>query len=763
LQQGDLSQLEMFGDLMGFSCEAMWVHHLEASQIFCFASQGKINKYGIPSGNSIDFLIRNVHQDDREQFAINYLKAAQDPSIELFERRYRFPDNRGCFSSICEKNRLIRNTKGEVIFMISVWQDISGNLNGPDEIKDEHESQYNFNHDLVDKNEIMLVKDELKQINDQLVANLNTLSNQELILSQSHKIANMSSWEYDLDENKIYLSDDFYYIHGLSKNTFDAGDMRSFFMLYGEKQYEFLKRELSQIIKEEKQMDITVRAVTPLGYKKWIRLVAFGNYENKKLTKISGIAQDVTTTKERELRLRASEEKFSKAFHNDPDIKIIIGVDDLMIVDVNNRTQQIIGYSRQELIGRFFSEFSFFLTGEDERIFFDEYNYHGSIDLETIWKTSTDAYIRVSITGNCFEHGEKKYYIAVIKDISYRKIAEEKLLINEANLKATINNTNILVWSVDRDLKLVMFNEPFKRHVKNTFNLDVYPSAEVPEGVGHDELKHRWTERYKRALSGETFKLTETRSDIVLDFSLNPIIDNGIVIGVSIFGEDVTERILQEKKLNEANRMVGEFKLMAMRSVMNPHFIYNALNSIQSFIAKNDRLNAISYLSKFAKLIRGIVTNSVNNKTKLTDELDLLNHYVNLERVRFEKKFDFEMIIDPALEIEAIEIPSLLIQPYVENAIVHGLYNKMSAGKLKISVSSSNERILFEIKDDGIGRKAGLKLREEKFPAHKSMGIELTEERLKLINEKYNVSVVIEDLYDHDEPAGTTVKIWVTV
>jgi LytS/YehU family sensor histidine kinase len=306
-----------------------------------------------------------------------------------------------------------------------------------------------------------------------------------------------------------------------------------------------------------------------------------------------------------------------------------------------------------------------------------------------------------------------------------------------------------------------MYNEPFRLHVKDIFDFDVSPAAEIPDESG--DLKRRWIERYKRALSGETFKLTERQAERVLNFSLNPIIDNGIVIGVSIFGEDVTERILQETKLNEANQMVAEFKLMAMRSVMNPHFIYNALNSIQSFIAKNDRLNAISYLSKFAKLIRGIVTNSVNNKIKLSDELDLLSHYINLELVRFEKKFEFELIIEPALDTEAIEIPSLLIQPYVENAIVHGLYSKMTAGKLRISVQSSDRGIVFEIEDDGIGRQAAQKLRNKAVPAHKSMGIALTEERLRLINVTQQVSVIIEDVYQGGEPAGTRVKIWVAV
>ena len=197
---------------------------------------------------------------------------------------------------------------------------------------------------------------------------------------------------------------------------------------------------------------------------------------------------------------------------------------------------------------------------------------------------------------------------------------------------------------------------------------------------------------------------------------------------------------------------------------MNPHFIFNALNSIQFFIAQNDRKNAISYLSTFSKLIRGVLNNSVNNKIRLSEELELLQYYVNLELVRFDNKFDFILTVDEKLDTESVEIPSLLIQPYVENAIIHGLYNKSDRGALKISVNKETEdMILFEIEDDGIGRAAATELKKKNFPSHKSMGIALTEDRLRLINAQDSVSFETNDLYNDSRPAGTRVKIWVKV
>jgi len=222
---------------------------------------------------------------------------------------------------------------------------------------------------------------------------------------------------------------------------------------------------------------------------------------------------------------------------------------------------------------------------------------------------------------------------------------------------------------------------------------------------------------------------------------------------------DISERIEKNKLLAEANKKIGELKLMALRSVMSPHFIFNVLNSIQFFIGKNDRLNAINYLSTFSKLIRGILTHSVDNKIKLSEEIEMLKNYVELEMLRFDNKFDFELIVDEDLDLDYIEVPSLLIQPYVENAILHGLYNKEGKGKLTLEVTEKGDVIYFKILDNGIGREAAKKLRKKSFPKHKSMGLKLTEERLKLINENHNISFYIQDVMENNEVAGTVVTI----
>lgn len=352
----------------------------------------------------------------------------------------------------------------------------------------------------------------------------------------------------------------------------------------------------------------------------------------------------------------------------------------------------------------------------------------------------------------------------MLREYIERKHEQESLVKAQANLNSTINNTEVLIWSVDRQFQLITFNTPFSRFLESQYGIEIKVGTRIFDQIHVTdtfELKLKWKEFYTRALAGEIVRTEEKYFGLDFQFSLGPIIEDGVVTGVSIFGENVTERKTKDHELAEANIKIGELKLMALRSVMNPHFIFNVLNSIQFFISKNDRLNAITYLTTFSKLIRSILTHSVDNKIKLTDEIDMLKNYVQLEMVRFEHKFNFILNVDPTVDAEAIEIPSLLIQPYVENAILHGLYNKQGAGTLKIDIYEENETIIFQIEDDGIGREAAMKLSKQNFPTHKSMGIHVTEERLQLINQKHNVAFEVQDLMEHGKPAGTRVRIGV--
>ncbi len=200
------------------------------------------------------------------------------------------------------------------------------------------------------------------------------------------------------------------------------------------------------------------------------------------------------------------------------------------------------------------------------------------------------------------------------------------------------------------------------------------------------------------------------------------------------------------EKLRLENNLI-DLEQKALRLQMNPHFIFNALNSIQAFITENNQSSARKYLSKFARLMRLIMENSAKKTVSLQHEIDVLNDYLELTRLRFPEKFSFRIDVEEQIDAEACEIPPMLLQPFVENAVLHGLAAKASDGHIRISFHKKQEMIACVIEDNGVGRKLAM---ENKLHAHKSTGMLVTEERLKAFGAQNAVktSLQIIDLFD---------------
>ncbi|CAM1343894.1 tetratricopeptide repeat-containing sensor histidine kinase [Tenacibaculum amylolyticum] len=211
----------------------------------------------------------------------------------------------------------------------------------------------------------------------------------------------------------------------------------------------------------------------------------------------------------------------------------------------------------------------------------------------------------------------------------------------------------------------------------------------------------------------------------------------------------------QKQKL--ANNLLA---LKSMRSQMNPHFIFNALNSVNSFIAVNDERKANRYLSEFSTLMRAVLENSDEDFIPFTKEIELLELYVKLEHNRFQDKFDYEINIDKSISLEEYKIPPMLLQPYIENAIWHGLRYKKEKGYLDISIAKyDKESISITIQDDGIGRKNSLEMKTKNQLKQKSKGMSTIKNRIAILNDMYQdkVGVEISDVFD--DGTGTRVVV----
>jgi hypothetical protein len=219
----------------------------------------------------------------------------------------------------------------------------------------------------------------------------------------------------------------------------------------------------------------------------------------------------------------------------------------------------------------------------------------------------------------------------------------------------------------------------------------------------------------------------------------------------------IRKRIQVIRKEAELKHRIAETEMMALRAQMNPHFIFNCLNSIDAMIQGNDKYKATTYLNKFAKLIRNILDSSTHNKIALSRDIETLRLYVDLELFRHENKFNATIEADETLLQSEYKVPPLIIQPFVENAILHGLRNRPGKdGKLKVVVSRKEDYLHFCIEDNGIGRH---KVNGDAPIVSQGYGVQLSSDRIRLFNDEEVASVRITDLEEDGIARGTRVDV----
>lgn len=201
------------------------------------------------------------------------------------------------------------------------------------------------------------------------------------------------------------------------------------------------------------------------------------------------------------------------------------------------------------------------------------------------------------------------------------------------------------------------------------------------------------------------------------------------------------------KKVQIKNKKIA---LQSLRREMNPHFIFNSLNSVNHFIATNNELEANQYLTKFSKLMRGVMENSTEDFIPFQQELDLLQNYLALEKTRFADKFDYEIEVDESLNTQSLKVPGMLVQPFLENAIWHGLRYRIEKGFLRLKFEKNKDSLHIFIKDNGIGIEESKKQKTEHQKTREGRGMKNTLERIKLLNDLYKKNIIckVEDSAD---------------
>jgi len=269
------------------------------------------------------------------------------------------------------------------------------------------------------------------------------------------------------------------------------------------------------------------------------------------------------------------------------------------------------------------------------------------------------------------------------------------------------------------------------------------------------------------ALSQRTQQVQEENRRLQQDYTQR--LEQSLAMRVATI--QAQNQLLEDERLqrltNEFDQRIAQTEMAALRSQMNPHFIFNCLNSIQFFTAQNDAEKASAYLTKFSRLIRLVLENSKSERVTLANELETLRLYIEMEAMRFQQKVHYAIEVADSIDTDSIQMPPLLLQPFVENAIWHGLMHKEEGGTVRIVVQQPTEHLLHvEITDDGVGRQKAAEYKSKSATRSKSFGMKMTSERIELINQLYHTQtqVAIIDLVDvQGQAAGTKIVVEIPV
>ncbi len=264
-----------------------------------------------------------------------------------------------------------------------------------------------------------------------------------------------------------------------------------------------------------------------------------------------------------------------------------------------------------------------------------------------------------------------------------------------------------------------------------------------------------WGEITRLAISIE-----KTLTEYVTFWILLFLLGGSMIIGTTRYFISRTRK--EEQLKAEFNKKVSEIEMQALRAQMNPHFLFNSLNSIKYYALSKDKDATAEYLTKFALLVRTILNNSKSHTISLKDELEALRLYIEIEHLRLEGKFAYQIDIDSGIRIEQAQIPPMILQPFVENAIWHGLMHKTAGGKLLVQVKDLGTQIQCIIEDNGVGRAKAREIQQNGSGHKKSVGIQITGDRIALINRIYGIDTqvhIIDLMNSKGEAEGTRVIV----
>ncbi len=389
------------------------------------------------------------------------------------------------------------------------------------------------------------------------------------------------------------------------------------------------------------------------------------------------------------------------------------------------------------------------------------YNSIGSLDIKLGKLEEAKNFINKALT-KAIEIGDQFYLASAYVNLGWVELELDNLIESETNLKKALKISsafNLTSSSVDANTKL---SELY--HTQGNFELAFlhYKAGIELENTITNERNFQYVNdivlEYENEVKNKQIQLLADRNEeLVRNQKLYMLIIFSVVLlAVILIAFNRNRQLRQEKQILTLEQDM-------LRNQMNPHFIFNSLNSIKLYIINNDKEKAVYYLNKFAKLIRKILVANTEKYISLEDELETMKLYLSIENLRFSNQINFSIKIDPNINTASIKVPSLILQPFLENALWHGLSSKNNDKKISLIVSrGTTHHVVVSITDNGIGRTESEKINRDKSLNRKSVGLDITKARLanfsKRFTSDYNLEII--DLYDdHHKSTGTKVAL----
>lgn len=348
---------------------------------------------------------------------------------------------------------------------------------------------------------------------------------------------------------------------------------------------------------------------------------------------------------------------------------------------------------------------------------------------------------------------QKKYTLSVSHAEKALKIGQQ--IEHPAEINMAAKQLYILYIEMKQLEKASQFNELYIE-TKN-----IIDNQESKNALLEQKLKYEYEKKELISKSENEKKLgvltaKNEKNNLLKNIWLVVIASILILLVVSTF---FVYRNFKQKSIitNQKNNLLKQ-KLLV--SQMNPHFIFNSLSAIQNYIFKQDSFKAGNYLAQFSELIRMILDFSRKDYISVESEVKLLNTYLDLQKLRFENKFDFAIEIDKSIDIENLQIPPMLAQPFIENAIEHGIFYKKDKGRVDVRLYFENNFLIYEIEDDGVGMEEAMKLKNKLKSSYESLATIITKERMSNLNEQTKNNSEIEILdKKNTSPGSSGVKV----